>query len=443
MAVTLTGSGGLFTRLGSIFKVVEVVETHVSDLSTRIDTADGTFDSNERDLVLPLVGAKASLKAVAGSVMSACWQAASTTLIQMVYDDAGIESRDLDTALREIVRQMEASSDSINQTSVTGPTVAAVSGNTGNGMAIAYVRDPSNVRTETAVFECVADGQLTDRSSSVRFRYNGTAREGPRTDPNWDVGSDSVLTIVPSDADTSRGSGYGANILYNSNFETWTTLPDGWTVEVGDATSITQSATAHRGDSSLSINGDGAELTRLSMRLDGAASSGMALVPDATYIISFWYRDGASAPTAGVLRVSVRDAANNVVGSSNLSVNASAGTSTWQNASVLVSVPTAIKGSSAKIVIELTTAIDSGKSMLIDDLVLARAYPLQGGTMGAHGIVVHGSTEFVVGDRFTCAITNNKGGKFVRHLDRAFDLRGKGIVFPSSGSPTVSDSLVA
>ena len=88
-------------------------------------------------------------------------------------------------------------------------------------------------------------------------------------------------------------------------------------------------------------------------------------------------------------------------------------------------------------------AIDSGKSMLIDDLILARAYPLQGGTMGAHGIVVHGSTEFVVGDRFTCAITNNKGGKFVRHLDRAFDLRGKGIVFPSSGSPTVSDSLVA
>ena len=84
MAVTLTGSGGLFTRLGSIFKVVEVVETHVSDLSTRIDTADGTFDSNERDLVLPLVGAKASLKAVAGSVMSACWQAASTTLVQMV-----------------------------------------------------------------------------------------------------------------------------------------------------------------------------------------------------------------------------------------------------------------------------------------------------------------------------------------------------------------------
>ena len=93
-----------------------------------------------------------------------------------------------------------------------------------------------------------------------------------------------------------------------------------------------------------------------------------------------------------------------------------------------------------KLQIDLSTAIDNGKSVYIDDLALAEMTPLYSG--GPAIAAFAASTNPAAGDAWTIALTNTMG-VMAAWMERVFSLRDKGLQLPYSGSPTVADSLVA
>lgn len=442
MAVPLDGTNGLFTRIGRSCKIVEVVETHISDLDTRISAADGEYTTADRDQVFPLIVQRDALKQIAGRVMQGAWSSINKTIIDMVYDDASIPDLDIYTATRELIRQMNAGSETLKAPTLTGPSVTPDGANTGDGAMVAYAYDPQHIITETVRVECVKDAQVSGRAQDVFLQYQGAASKVPRTDPSWPNGSGYRLIFQPTDSSVDRGLGVGQNILQNSDFEDWTgglTL-DHFTTDVGSTSTVQQDSDSHRGNSSLRFVGIGSQLTRINQRL-GVATGGQALEPGKVYVLGVWFKDGSVTPTAGVVRVSLRDATDTQVGGSAITFNASTSTTLWQFASCLIIAPDVIPVGT-RVVIELTTALGNTERLLFDDLVLAKAYQLQGIEWGLYGLAVHGETLAVVGDGFEVSVTNNNDAKFIRHLQRAIDLSGLGLVFPTDSSPTISESLV-
>lgn len=443
MAVTLTGSGGLFTRLGSLFKIVEVAEAHITDLNTRISTADGQYTSADRSQIVPLVGARDAVKAAAGQAVQAVYGAAERTLIEMVRADAPQVVSSLDLSLRELIRQMTASADSVVANAAT-VSVAAGSGNTGDGTVAAHIKSVANVRPETMKVRTINDGQFSGRYTDLVLAASGQEQYVPRSDPSWPRGSGVYRGARWVDTSRDCGCGEGVNMLVNSDFETFTVTntPDGWIVVVGGlGSNLAASGTAHRGSRSYEFLGDGATLAKITQALAGGADEGTRLQPLKSYILGFWYRDGTAAPTAGVFRASIRDGSGNEVGSSNLTVTCSAATGSWQHTSILTTMPDTIPAG-CRLHLELTTAIDAGKGLLIDDVYLVEAPALQDGE-GVFGLHVPGTTDAVIDDVWTLTIANDWAGKFLRHFDRAFGMYERGLVLPSSGAPTISNALIA
>jgi len=58
-------------------------------------------------------------------------------------------------------------------------------------------------------------------------------------------------------------------------------------------------------------------------------------------------------------------------------------------------------------------------------------------------VVLAGDTDFVVNDNLRLVKTNNAEGDFNVAFDRMFDMYGKGLVLPNSGTPSINDALIS
>jgi hypothetical protein len=91
------------------------------------------------------------------------------------------------------------------------------------------------------------------------------------------------------------------------------------------------------------------------------------------------------------------------------------------------------------------TAIETGRTAYVDHLALvpmAECYP--GGPAIA---VVSGVTPFAVGDGWTVLADNDRatqdyGFTWQAYMDRLFALRALRLQLPSSGTPTIPDTLI-
>ena len=95
------------------------------------------------------------------------------------------------------------------------------------------------------------------------------------------------------------------------------------------------------------------------------------------------------------------------------------------------------------IVIETSTAFNSGVSIFIDDLCLAEMHrPIPGGLAYQ---IIPGATRFTFDDESTVQITNNAEGKFATDFNRFFNMDSKGFGLPSNygGSETINDNLIS
>jgi hypothetical protein len=141
----LTGTGGLFTRLGKIVKAIRNTNGYrgatapaasgtwgasgpsINDLATALNEIEAQFASTNQQLMDGLYVQRTAHRSAQDGLLSYLQSLASTIIITMANDDAVLTSKTLVAATRELIRQMTSSSDDVNA-NATSVAVAAASG---------------------------------------------------------------------------------------------------------------------------------------------------------------------------------------------------------------------------------------------------------------------------------------------------------------------------
>ena len=331
MAVTLTGSNGLFTRLGKLFKVVERIQTlqtnGTTGLAAEIEDVLDEYNSADMQYADALSSSTEHWQKSCANIYSAVTRVAKETIIGMVDDDTTLNQKTLSKALDELIDQMGTSSDvKGNVFSVTGTGDGGSSfsgaGIVGDGCIITSDTNGEgakfqNLHADVTGVKCIKDAQVTGTAGRETFVMMGEKSETDVRHPDFPGGNGQNNSISVSDPAYSQQSSQNRNSLNNSNFENFTTTntPDNWSIVVGAAgTEILEESTiVHRGSKCLEFNdGGGSNLTKVEQSFDTSGQTTVKLRPETRYCVSFWtYR--TSGVGSGVLRVSVKDGDNNIL----------------------------------------------------------------------------------------------------------------------------------
>lgn len=473
MAVTLTGTGGLFTRLGKLFGLAKTIRQHQQAIAptaatstTGVRTIYSAFASTTGTLpmatdLVQAVTNEDMISESSGGPLYAIKAAASRTLVEMVDADTKLPSLTVEEAMRELAFQMNRDGNKVAVTSFTVGSPSYNAANTGNAIVVvsleapkiikgnvifaSKIADQPYVRAETLTLSCVDDTKVAGIASGSEVWTVTGDRSYPNLDRRWRAGSGTAMRIAATSGDQDAGGMPGMNILTNSDFEVFeSSVPINWELAVGTATThVTSSTTAHRGATSLKIIGDGSNLTKLRQRLNYGAGTYGKLKGDTLYLISLWVRaDGGAAPLAGTLRVSFRDGSDTVLSGMTFNVDLTALTLSFVQYKLAVVSPVNIPDETY-MVLELTTAITSTQAVLVDEVTVAEMTRLAAGGPGVS--IVASSTDSRRGDLATVAISNNAVGEMNLELDRFFGLYETGIFLPSGTGTnvTVADSLIS
>lgn len=458
MALTYDGTNGLFTRLGKLFGLAEAVRTHQNDVLTRIAAIQAEYTSADSYMVGELVGQMQFRVQVAGAILSDIQRAAETTLVEMCYADAALNTRSpmptrtVHDALMYLIREMAADSESVNATVISKSASATGASNTGNGTLLyTEIPPPSlqsgvtqfpNIRTERLEIRCVQDSSGREiPAGSERFRVRGQTAFG-NLDYRFPAGSGADFYMSCLNPAMDTGARY-ENVLRNSAFENYTTanIPDYFTVSTGTAgTHFAESTTVYRGAKSFRFIGDGATLAKLRQQMATESGTPHSIVSDRLYVLAIAARTSA-APSAGNVRVSLQNAAGTIVSGAQVDIPYTIGTTYgWQYA--FFRAPVALP-SSVYLSIEQTTALNAGATMFLDELVLAEVRQFAPGSQGI--VILPGSTDWVVNDSITLKATNGGEGEFCTEFDRFFSMYEKGLLLPanSAGAETILDTLIS
>lgn len=462
MAITLTGTGGLFSRVGDIGGAVNSIITFLNggDISgggllsvgVAADAVRSEYASARTDLIATLYPARDTYRGAHSTYLTALQTIAQNTVVAMADDDNPLPAKTLANALAELISQMEGSSDTVDA-STTSATPATGSANVGDGVCVATVKRTSGAANEylyaeDIVIKCGADavtGGSTQYSES--FTASGEAAAANRLAYNWPAGSGATKTLLAVNASGDNTTG---NKLTNSDFETFTVTntPDNWSILVGAAgADILESTDKYHGTKCLEILGDGSTLTSIAQTFNSAGGTLGTLKPNTVYMWNAWMKRDTSL-AAGVLSVELVNGSNSVIaddaGNNNATaITLSSGLTTTYAAKNGVFVTPANLPSVVKLRIRLTTAATSGESFYIDRLALTEcAEPLYTG--GPYAAVFSGTTAFLKNDVFTVAVANDNAGAFQKLFWRLFDMPTLGLQLPShsGGSETIDDTLV-
>ena len=474
MAVTLTGTGGLFTRLGKLFGLAKTIRQHQQAIAptaatstSGVRTIYSVFASTTgtlpmaTDLVQSVTNEDMIAAGSTGN-LTMIMAAAEKTLIEMVDADTKLPAKTVPDAMRELAFQMNRDSNYVAVSTFTLGSPSYNAANVGDAVVVVSLEAPKiikdnvvfttkitdqpYIRAETLTFSCIDDTKnIGVKSGSEVWHVTGDRSYG-NIDRRWRAGSGTMMQVTATNGDQDSGSRPGLNLLTNSDFEVFeSNLPVNWELVTGTAGTHFNSdtVTKFRGARSLKITGDGSTLAQIRQRFNTATGTYGRLKGDTLYLISFWAINDGTTPAAGVVRVSVQDGAGSVLGS-NMSAVATftSGFSGWTHVKFAVISPVNIPDT-AYLVIEQTTAITNGRSVYIDEVTITEMTRLAAGGPGV--AIVAGDTDSRRGDLATVAISNNAVGEMNLELDRFFGLYESGIFLPSSTGTnvTVADSLIS
>lgn len=451
MAVSLTGPGSLFVRLGHIFKLVDLVLTHNgTTLAGSVDTLYSDYAASSRDHIAGLYPALTSHTNASGPFLAYLQGLAMTTLMEMVADDTGPITSSVASSLATLVGQMRTAVASVDKCNV-GATVAAVAGNTGDAAFVVGTKDREGLDLEYLFAEAIAARVTTDAQSGgatsgrEAILLTGKVAAPAPFSSSWPLGSGATTTLTLVNAPEVAAGGY-QTWLANGDFETFTVanVPDGWHIGVGEAgTSVLKSTAQHfTGISSLQFAGDSAEQTAVYQEL--GVDTPYRPTPLDQVACNFWVK-ASGTPAAGVLTVELVDGSGTPIVDSQSVANSmtvaltTLGT-TFVPKSVFFRTPRVLPAS-VRLQFRLSTALSTGTSVFIDRVALAR--PVQVYAGGPYVAGFSGATPVISGDGWTLTTTNDRAGAIQTYFDRFFSMRTVGQVLPSSGSPTIPDSLIA
>lgn len=471
MAIVFTGSGaGLFNRFGAwaggladsvAFQGGTATARVLSgaSMATRGTTLE-TYAALSPAVSPELDGhwtAITSWRSAQSSLFSSFVALATKEWIRQVDADATLPSKDLTTAIKEVIRQMVAAGDSVNASTVSVGAQTTVSA-TGNPVIVATSkrydgRVWQTVLPEVVRFTVTADSQsggATARNEPLSIK--GAATVSDTSSYQWPAGSgcSTSVNLVDAQSDNNKGT-----CLVNGDFETFTTanVPDNFTFSNGTAsTNYGAYGSGYTQNNALSVTGDGSTLLTFYQEFGHAVSTSVGsggttyqIKPSTLYAVNFWIKAITSAPSAGVLRVALVDSAgavlNDAFGSANsFTVDLTAVTTSFVAYNGAFRSPAALPSDGVvRLQFKLTTAVTNAKVLVVDDVGFAEMTSLYAG--GPSVAAFAGATKVVKDDQWTVTTTNTMGA-LAAWLERAFLLRDKGLIIPYSGSPTIADSCV-
>ena len=459
MALTLTGTGGVFTRLGKIFGMMGDVRTHMSDIETEIADIQGAYAAADSWMVASLVAAKEARIAQAGGVMNDLRSIATDTLVEMCWADSqsGISgilpTKTLDNALLYLIRDMDTASASVNGnvSSVGSPSVGG--GNTGTGKLVVSV-EPTNlptpnvtsmssVRNEKLEVRCIQDAQgRAIASGAETFEVRGlTAYDN--LDRRFPAGSGVRQQINCVSASIDSG-GVGQNLLRNSDFENFTTanIADYFTTVTGTAgTHFGQETTTYlRGASGFKMIGDGSVLAKVRQQLGSTAGTPAQIQAGRLYCLAVWIRHSSGAG-AGNVRIKLEDSAGTAISGTTIDTTSAVGTS-FTHKTIVFRAPNVLP-STVYVSIEQSTALAVAGIMYMDELCLVEMVQIAAGGCGV--TMFAGATDWVIDDRISVKTDNDGLGLFVGYFDIAFNMYEKGLFLPQNyaAGETINDNLIS
>ncbi len=445
----------LFTRIGTLGKLVsdqqvQAASTLPTDSQTIITqyttgNAMAYIDSIESQVN----SAQNSLMSISGFMQSS----AQSTINGMVYADNPLSSNsNIVLSMQEVIRQMIADGQTVQRSDVAA-TVTANGSNVGNGVIVASVLGADGLMQENSFAEnirasCVADSVTSPSYAGAEVFSAAGEQFYPPFSFLFPAGSGGSTSLSCANASSNNSNN---TLLTNGDFENWTSnTPNNWVITVGTAgTQVLESNSFYTGAHSLEIVGDGSTLTALT-QVFGSGSGTLGNVASASqYAINCWIQVSA-VPAAGVLEIALVDGFGTILqdeqgNNASFTKNLTGATTSWVPFSGVVRTPYVLP-SSVLLRVRLSTALSSGKNLFIDRLAMT---PMQQVYTGGPSLAAFsGSTNFLVGDFFTVAVTNNRGGSsngltFQEIFDRFCNMRVNNLLLPSTdGSPTLPDSLI-
>ena len=449
MTIALDGAEGFFTRLGKIGLTYNTVlaSLQAGTLGALFDDIAAEYDAGDQEVIAGsngLYAALASYRSSPQSLFSYFQSLAANTIVKMADDDSPLASETALAALTVLIQQMNAATASLNRptTSLSSVTYGGLNAGTGALVGSLLADDGSfqpYVFDEDVKLLCTQDVSNGATRFSEVFEVTTPASLG-RLDYAWPAGSGvtSTLTSINPALDAS-----GGNLMTNSDFNTYTVAntPDNWTIAVGAAgTDILAggSGAAYAGSNCL----------QLAYNASGPLSDlrqAVTVAPLTAYTFSCMMKKTAGLSGAGVIRLALVDGAGTVLtdpqgNACSVSYTLSGFTTGYVRKTLTTWTPRVLP-TTTYLQIKITTAIaDASQSVYVDWGALntmSRLYP--GGPCLS---LFSGSTSWARGDLATLPVNNNYGGLLVLFSDRIFGLREQALVLPTSGSPTVADSLI-
>lgn len=455
MATPLTGTNGLFTRLGKVFYVVDQILTHQTTLETEIEDVMDEYDGTNEgwEMLQQLSGSIETSQISAAAPFSALFAVVSQTIIDMVNDDDPLPSLDIYQAVERLIEQMGTGNDVDGST--TACSVGAVSG-TGNGTVVYCVDnlDGNNfqyLRPEDVVFECIRDnkdGKSTDGRES--FTIKGEVAYTDPKHPSWPGGSGVSSTIRVTDPSENSQTAVGRNLLYNSDFEDFTVAntPDRWDIITGayGTDVFEEGTTVYRGSKSLEFLGDGSTNIEMRQAFNSGGGSTSKLKPYTRYGVSCRVTADTGV-VAGTIHITLAaDGRNNEdPDSTKLSIDCTGVSTggTWDHEWTTFRTPRNMTNG-LYLYIYFFSALTNTKHVWLDDLCFFEMQQFSGAG-GPYFSVITGSTYFVIKDKIIATVTNDYAGEMQKHMDRSLGMYSMGLQIPfqTDGSETVDDALIA
>lgn len=459
MAIDLTTSpGGLFPILGKLIRAMRSANDYRGTTNiTEIDSAGDSVDdivtqfTTNKDIIDGLWTQLENHRSSQSGWLSYLRGVAERIVIELADDDVTLVSKDIATALEELISQMEDNSDSVDASTVSA-SASADAGNTGDAKVVVSVKRKDGLNNElvfaeTMELECTSDSYTGGQTAGQEtFTLRGEVAVSDALDWQWPAGSGVTTTVTAVDANVDANG----NLLTNSDFEDFTSnVPDNWAVLVGTAgtTILRETTTVYDGSSSLEFVGDaGSTLSSIAQTFDSASGTTSELAPNTVYHFSCLGRKSASL-AAGVLEISLVDSSNAYITDdqgNNLATTIAHGSlssSAWTQFSGTFTTPKVLP-TSYKLRVRASTALTDGESAFLDHLSLAAATEAY---TGGPWVSVHsGATNSLLEDLYTLSISNNFAGDFQKEFDRLFNMKSLGLQLPSNsgGSETVADTLI-
>jgi hypothetical protein len=255
----------------------------------------------------------------------------------------------------------------------------------------------------------------------------------------------STVTVVqtgttPNFTNTVTFTGVGGTVAALTYLNNMT----GGTPTITVTTTTAGTAQVFAGGSALKFANDGSTLIEIDQQQTGLAAN-------TAYAVSLWAICD-SVPGAGVVKVELVDGIggtviNDAQGNANtITFNASALTTGWQHLSALQAAECIFR-TPAQLPpliyfrIRESTAITNAKNMFVDNVALAAVTEFYSGGPGV--AIFTGGKTWDQNDTFSVAVTNDRAGVVREYMERNLSLAAKELLLPTSGSPSVPDSVAS